>query len=66
MVDALCAEPVFAFALALAVVLVGVAFALGFGVGLGVAVWVTVRAVGSFSEKFVVVGVEPITDAITE
>ena len=46
------------------VVLVAVDFAVG--VGFGVAVRVTVRAVGSFSAKVAVVGVDPITEAITE
>lgn len=47
-------------------VLLAVALAVGLGVGFGVAVRVTVRAVGSFSAKVAVVGVDPITEAITE
>lgn len=53
-----CGEPDLAFALL-------VAFAVGVAFGVGVAVLVMVFAVGSLSEKLVVVGVEPITDAIT-
>ena len=57
MVAAFWGVPDFTFAVLLAV---------GFGVGFGVAVRVTVRAVGSLREKAVVVGVDPITEAITE
>lgn len=45
---------------------VAVVLAFGVALGVGVAVLVIVFAVGSFREKFVVVGVEPMTDAITE